>query len=117
MDADIFGVGDPYAHPWEFRGDFVHSGPFDQFPAITYDYIDVTGDGIVWPSGVSMVWGFENAGVIGQIEGGPMDTYGWWEGLWEPYSNWGRTGVQQVFANYGSTATEEASLSSVKALY
>jgi hypothetical protein len=117
MDATIGDIADPYIQDWDYRGDFMPSGPPDQFPPVVYDYIDISGEGIVWPMGVSMVWGFENAGLIGQIGGGPMDTYGWWEGVWEPDSNWGRTGVQQVKGNYVVTPTEEVTFSQVKALY
>ena len=115
LNAGIGDVGDPYVQDWDFRGDFMPSGPLDQFPPTTYDYIDVSGEVII--DGSSTVWGFENAGVIGQQVGGVQDTYGWWEGVWEPDSNWGRTGVQQVKGNFDVIANEETSFSQVKALY
>jgi len=117
LNSGIAGIADPYVQDWDYRGDFMPSGPLDQFPPITYDYIDVTGAGILILNGTNTVWGFENAGVIGQQVGGTMSTYGWWEGVWEPDSNWGRTGVQQVMGNYGQTAADDASFSQVKTLY
>jgi len=115
LNAGIADVGDPYIQDWDYSGDFVHSGPLDQFPPITYDYIPISG--VMLLNGTSTVWGFENAGVIGQQTGGVMDTYGWWGGIWEPDSNWGRTGVQQIKGNYGGTASENTTLSQVKTLY
>lgn len=117
LNSVIGDIGDPYVQDWDYRGDFYPSGPPDQFPPVTYDYLDVSGEGIVLLNGSDTVWGFENAGVIGQQNGGVMDTYGWWEGVWEPDANWGRTGVQQIKGNYGQTAAGEASFSQVKALY
>jgi hypothetical protein len=117
LNSGIGTIADPYVQDWDYRGDFMPSGPLDMFPPQIYDYIDVSGEGIMILAGTNTVWGFENAGVIGQQAGGVMDTYGWWGGVWEPDSNWGRTGVQQVKGNFGQTATEDASFSQVKALY
>ena len=45
-------VFDLYVQDWDFRGDFMPSGPFDHFPPTTYDYIDVSGEGIMLANGL-----------------------------------------------------------------
>ncbi|MBN2170692.1 MAG: hypothetical protein JW819_05140 [Candidatus Krumholzibacteriota bacterium] len=109
--------GDPYTTAWTYSGDFDPVDTSGTFPATVYTYIDVSAAGIVIPNGASVVWGYENPGLCGQVSYNGVETFGWYSGMWESDVSWGRTAVMQVKANYVGTPTQDASISAVKALY
>jgi len=82
-----------------------------------YSIIDISGEGLILPAGQSMVWGYENAGLCGQISYNGVETIGWYVSYWDSDVNYGRTGLQQFTADYLTTATDEATLSQVKSVY
>jgi hypothetical protein len=86
-------------------------------PPAVYSYIDLTLDWIVVPSGATIYFGYENPGIGGQISANGVETWGWYEGEWDPDSGWGRTAVLQVKANCLPVAAEHLTFSRIKALF
>ncbi len=107
---------DPYTTVWDLAVDFLPLDPIDTLPPVTYTPVDLGG--AVLPAGSSMIWGYENAGYMGLAGyASGVETYGLYMGAWDPDSNYGNTANIQFKADYCVTATEEATFSSVKALY
>ena len=86
-------------------------------PPPIYSYIDVSAANIVVPAGMTIFFGYENPGIGGQITDNGVDTWGWYEGAWDPDGPWGRTDVLQLKANYVGVAAEPSTLSEIKALF
>ncbi len=114
---DVYSVADPYTHAWDGVGTFTPTGVIDTSPPTVYSVVDVSAANLVLPAGASMVWGYENAGLCGQITFNGVETIGWYVSFWDSDEPYGRTGLQQFTADYLTTATEEATLSQVKSLY
>jgi hypothetical protein len=98
-------------------GTFYPAGLPDTSPPTVYSVIDISGEGLVLPIGQSMCWGYENAGLCGQISYNGVETVGWYVNYWDSDAPYGRTGLQQFKGDYGIIANEESSLSQVKSLY
>ncbi len=116
-NGDYMAVINPYTHAWDGVGTFYPTGVADTSPPAVYSLIDVAANNLVLPAGASMVWGYENAGLCGQISYNGVETIGWYVSFWDPDGPYGRTGLQQFTADYLTTAAEDASLSQVKSLY
>ncbi len=114
--TSIYNVTNPYTWAWDGVGTFYPAGVIDTSPPTVYSIIDISGEGLVLPAGQSMAWGYENAGLCGQISYNGVETIGWYVSYWDSDVGYGRTGLQQ-FKSLGFTATEEATLSQVKSLY
>ncbi len=109
-------AGDPYSA--NFHGGFTPVDPNPgSFPPTIYTYIDVSSQGIVIGNGTYWAFGYENPGMGGQVNFNGVTTYGWWSGMWDPDSGWGRTAVLQVFANYGISPVEDSTWGQIKALF
>ncbi|MEZ4386622.1 MAG: hypothetical protein R3D98_03435 [Candidatus Krumholzibacteriia bacterium] len=101
-----------------FSGTFTPASSDDvTLPPAVYSYIDVSGAGIVVPPDMVMYFGYENPGLGGQISYNGVDTWAWYDNLWDPDSGWGRTAVLQFKGNFGGVATEPTSLSRIKAIF
>ena len=114
--TSVYNVTNPYSWGWDGVGTFYPAGAPDTSPPTVYSIIDISGEGLVLPAGQSMAWGYENAGLCGQISYNGVETIGWYVSYWDSDVGYGRTGLQQ-FKSLGSVATEENSLSQVKSLY
>ncbi|MBM4118028.1 hypothetical protein FJ251_09885 [bacterium] len=114
--TSIYNIINPYSHAWDGVGTFYPAGAPDTSPPTVYSIIDCSGAGLVLPDTQSMVWGYENAGLCGQISYNGVETIGWYVSYWDSDVPYGRTGVQR-FKSVGFTAAEESSLSQVKSLY
>ncbi len=118
-NADVLSIPDPYGYAWGNAGTFSPVGPADPASGaeLVYTIVDVSADAMVLPDAGSMVWGYENPGLFGMTDFNGVLTYGLYQGAWDPDEAWGITNVYQFKANYVTTATEDISISNVKALY
>jgi hypothetical protein len=114
---DVYSVVNPYSHAWDGVGTFTPTGVIDTSPPTVYSLIDISANNIVLPAGASMVWGYENAGLCGQIAYNGVETIGWYVSYWDSDVSYSRTGLQQFKADYLTTATDDATMSQVKSLY
>ena len=64
-----------------------------------------------------LYWGYENAGLCGQVEYSGVETIGWYVSYWDSDVPYGRTSLMQFRAVTPTTPTEERSLSAIKSLY
>jgi hypothetical protein len=113
---DVYSIVNPYSHAWDGVGTFYPAGLPDTSPPTVYSDIDVTGAALLLAPAVSMVWGYENAGLCGQIAYNGVETVGWYVSFWDSDAPYSRTGLQRFKAD-PPVATEENSLSQVKSLY
>ncbi len=116
-NGNIYSIVNPYTHAWDGVGTFYPAGLPDTSPPSVYSIIDISGEGLVLPMGQSMCWGYENAGLCGQISYNGVETIGWYVSFWDSDAPYARTGLQQFKGDYGIIANEESSLSQVKSLY
>jgi len=114
--TSIYNITDPYSWGWDGVGTFYPTGVIDTSPPTVYSDINVTGSALILSAGQSMVWGYENAGLCGQINYNGVETVGWYVSYWDSDVGYGRTAVQRFKAD-PPVATEENSLSQVKSLY
>jgi hypothetical protein len=76
----------------------------------------------LWPysvridPGEHLIWGYENAGLCGQIAYNGVETIGWYVNYWDSDVPYGRTSLMQFRSSY-YTPVEERSLSAIKSLY
>ena len=97
------------ANPWtlEHYGTFVPESEDDtEWPPSTYTVIDVSGEGIVVPAGGSMVFGYSNPGMGGQVLANGRSTWSWFEDAWDLDSDFGRTAVLQFRGSFGVSGVE-----------
>ena len=88
------------------------------FPPTTYTYIDVTAENIPFIDGDGICFGFDNTGMQGMTSYNGVETWGWYGGIWDSDSAYGRTAIQQLKADVaGGTPVENASWGQVKALF
>jgi hypothetical protein len=88
------------------------------FPPTTYSYIDVSASNVPFALGSTLCFGFDNTGMQGMTAYNGVVTYGWYGGIWDDDSPYGRTVIMQLKANCaGTVPTENASWGQVKALY
>ncbi len=100
-------------------------GPFtpvdpdpNTFPPTVYTYVPVAGENIIVPAGDWFTFGYDNTGMGGMISYNGVETWGWYQNMWDPDSFYGRTAVLQVRANYaGATAVGPGTWGAVKALF
>jgi len=98
-------------NPWtlEYHGTFVPASEDDtEWPPSTYTYVDVSGEGIVVPAGASMVFGYSNPGMGGQIGFNGTETWSWLDDGWDMDGDFGRTAVLQFKGSFGATAAPAA---------
>jgi hypothetical protein len=116
--TDVNVIVDPWTHAYTFQGLFTPTNLMDSTAdMLVYDAVDVTAENIVLAAGETMIWGYENAGLQGMTAAPVEVTYGFWVSFWDDDSAYGRTALMQLMGDYVTTATEEASLSQIKALY
>jgi hypothetical protein len=119
--SDVGGVQAP-------SGDYTtadYSGPFtpvdsnpDTFPPVTYTYIDISAEDIIIDPSAFLCIGYENPGMGGMVNYNGITSWGWYGGMWDPDSGYGRTAVLQVKANYSPfDSIQPTSLGVVKAMY
>jgi hypothetical protein len=103
----------------EYFGPFTPADPDPaSLPPTTYTYIDVSAFGIPWPDGTTICIGYDNTGMEGMTAYNGVETYGWYGGIWDADSAYGRTAILQVKANIsGGTPTWQSTWGKVKALY
>ena len=102
----------------EYFGSFVPVDPDPTtFPPTTYTYIDVSAEGIVIPDGTYFCFGYDNTGTGGQTTFNGVDTWAWYDGLWDPDQSWSRTAILQVKANYFGTPVSRSSWGAIKSLF
>lgn len=116
-NSDIYSIVDPYTHTWDGVGTFYPTGVIDTSPPTVYSVIDIDANDLVLPAGAAMVFGYENAGLCGQISYNGVETIGWYVSYWDSDVAYGRTALMQFTGDYLTTATEAATLSQVKSLY
>lgn len=115
---DIHSIGNPYTHSWTYRGTFLPTGAPDTSPPTEYTVVEVPWeDFITIQSGMSMIWGYENAGLCGMTWYSGVETIGWYHGNWESDAAYGRTALMQFRAVPVCVPVAERSLSAIKALY
>jgi hypothetical protein len=112
--GDIYAISNPYSFDWTWRGTFYPAGAPDTSPPDTYTIVNTH---YFWAgANQTMVWGYENAGLCGQIAYSGVETIGWYAGFWDSDVPYGRTSLMQ-FEAWDCTPTVERSLSAIKSLY
>ena len=113
---DVGGMNPPpgEASTADCYGEFAPVDPNPgTFPPTTYTYIDLTGEDIIIPDGNYFCFGYDNTGIGGQIDYNGVETWAWYEGVWDSDVPWGRTAIHQVLANY-YVALDQATWGSIK---
>jgi hypothetical protein len=87
------------------------------FPPVTYTYVDISASNIVIPANTYFEIGYDNTGMGGMTSYNGVQTWGWYGGIWDPDSSYGRTAILQVKANFAYSPVEETSWTSIKALF
>lgn len=102
-----------------FYGAFTPTSPDpNTIPPTIYSYVDVTDVSIVIPADTYFCFGYDNTGMGGMTSFNGVQTWGWYGGVWDPDSGWGRTAILQVKASFTNPiATEPITWGNVKALY
>jgi hypothetical protein len=89
----------------------------ETLPPTTYTYVDISALNIVIPAATYFEIGYDNTGMGGMTSYNGVETWGWYGGVWDPDSSWGRTAILQVKANYAYSPVDSRSWSSIKALF
>lgn len=98
---------DPYT--LQYFGSFVAASEDDsEWPPSTYTYVDVAAEDIVVPAGASMVFGYGNPGMGGQIGFNGVETFSWYEEAWDMDGDFGRTAVMQFRGSFGAVGAGAA---------
>jgi hypothetical protein len=113
----ISSISNPYAHSWTRWGTFTPTGVNDTDPPGTYTVVDLIDQDIHLGLGDTMVWGYENAGLAGQVAYSGEETVGWFINYWDSDVPYGRTTLMQFRFEPAILPTQEASLSKIKSLY
>jgi uncharacterized protein YodC (DUF2158 family) len=88
------------------------------FPPTTYTYIDVSAASIIVHAGTTLCFGFDNTGMQGMTDYNCVETWGWYGGIWDSDSAYGRTAIMQLKASFcGSTPVEPTSWGKIKARF
>lgn len=114
---DIYAIDNPYTYGWAWRGDFYPAGAPDTSPPDTYTIVNPMSEGVYIGWNQTLVWGYENAGLCGQVEYSGVETIGWYVSYWDSDVPYGRTSLMQLTAFGNGSATEARSLSAIKSLY
>jgi hypothetical protein len=102
----------------DFYGTFTPVDPNPEtLPPTTYTYVDIATADILVADGTYFVIGYDNTGMGGMTGYNGVETWGWYGGVWDPDSDWGRTAILQVKANHATTPVENESWSYIKALF
>ncbi len=115
--GDIYAIDNPYSYPWPWRGDFYPAGDPDTSPPDTYTIVNVLGLGVYVAWDQTFVWGYENAGLCGQVSYNGVETIGWYVSYWDSDAPYGRTALMQFTAIGVWSPIEQRSLSAIKSLY
>lgn len=113
---DLPALPNPYAFNWDHQGTF-YPTTGDSNPPSVYEVVDVVPLDIFFEDGDALYWGYENAGLCGQIEYNGVETLGWYIDQWESDAPYGRTCLMQFSADHLVTASNERSLGEIKSLY
>ncbi len=101
----------------DYSGAFTPVDPApDTFPPITYTYVDISAENIVIPDGVYFCIGYDVTGNGGQVDFNGVDTWSWYDNVWDSDQAWGRTDVLEVSADFFQ-ALEQNSWGSIKATF
>ncbi len=112
----VADIGDPYMATFDHSGTFYPTNAMDSLAGdLVYDAVDASGYSLA--VGASMWWGYENAGLQGMTSYVVEQTFGYWVSFWDDDTAYGRTALMQFTGDYGTTATEAATMSQVKSLY
>jgi hypothetical protein len=89
------------------------------FPPTTYTYIDVAAQAIPWQAGTTLCFGLDNTGMQGMTAYNGVETWGWYGGIWDADSPYGRTCVLQLKADPVGIGvpTLRTTWGAIKALY
>ena len=116
---DVGGLAPPAgeASTADYYGTFtpVDPGP-GTFPPTVYTYVDVSAFDVIIPAGNYFCFGYDNTDTGGQIVFNGVDTWAWYEGLWDPDQAWGRTAILEVLADY-YTALDRTTWGSIKSTF
>ncbi len=93
----------------DFRGTFLAASTDDtEYPPSLYTYIDVSAEGIVIPANSTMYFAYGNPGMGGQITTNGVETWSYYEGVWESDTGYNRTAVMQFKGNFTAPSSVES---------
>jgi hypothetical protein len=116
--TDMGGLNPPAgeADTAEYYGAFTPADAGHTSPPVVYSYIDVSASSVIIPAGNYFCWGYDNTDLGGQIAYNGVETWGWYNGMWESDEPYGRTGLLQVKADY-YTALDQTTWGSIKSVF
>ncbi len=82
----------------------------------TYTYVDVSAENVVIADGAYFCVGYDNTGIGGQVDFNGVDTWSWYEGVWDSDQAWGRTDLIEVSANFAQ-ALQQHTWGAIKATF
>ncbi|PID80804.1 hypothetical protein CSA17_02135 [bacterium DOLJORAL78_65_58] len=71
-----------------------------QYPPSSYTYIDVSDEGVIVPAGATMMFGYSNPGMAGQIQDNGVTTWSYYNDQWDDDSAFGRTTIMQFKGSF-----------------
>lgn len=114
--TDVGGLNAPSgdATTADFYGQFspVDTSP-STLPPVTYTDIDVSAANVIIPAGNYFCVGYDVTGNGGQVSFNGVDTWSWYENVWDSDQSWGRTDIIDVYANF-DTALQRDTWASIK---
>ncbi len=118
--TNVGGIVPPSGNAYtaDYYGPFTPVDPNPEtFPPTVYTYIDISAEGILFEDGTYLCFGYDNTGNGGQTDFNGVDTWAWYNNMWDPDQSWGRTAILQIKGNYGVTPADETSWGAVKSLF
>jgi hypothetical protein len=89
----------------------------ETWPPTVYTYVDVSARAILIPVGAYFCFGYDNTGMGGQTGFNGVDTWSWYNNMWDPDQGWGRTDILQIKADYFTTPIDQTTWGVIKAFY
>jgi len=93
----------------------VDPGP-GTFPPTVYTYVDISAENVIIPDGNYFCFGYDNTDTGGQIDFNGVDTWSWYEGVWDSDQGWSRTDIIEIYGNY-YTALEHSTWGAIKSTF
>jgi len=101
----------------DFKGSFLAASEDEtEYPPSLYTYVDVANEGIEIPAGSTMYFGYSNPGMGGQITTNGVETWSWYDGIWDSDSAYNRTAVLQFKGNFISTSGVEDDVKAMRTI-
>ncbi len=102
----------------EYFGPYTPDDPDPStFPPDDYTYVDISASNILFPAGDTICFGMDNTGMMGMTSYNGVETYGWYGGVWDSDSAYGRTTILQIKADLLLVPADVNSWGQVKELF